>query len=474
MVTPLNVYFKIPVERLTELGVFNAYLGIDNKVFVDPSLLRNSEIAEFVDATEQIAGYFTPIIKIFKLIKKPGDVAWQEAFRRLQFKEEQGAALGYSGIGTSGRGIGPGLAQMLVLRGREIVELGIEDPELFELIGLFQEKFGPDLLSDMAVSILKQNFLSFTERVTAKLGLTPIKQFRFKAQTYTLPVHPEGKSALVFVPADFLTPLPVALDESEITEVAEINADVRARWNEIIATAYKEKREPSKAEIREMLLASPQNLSDLISVYKQAARKGYDFARDPFGLFSWDYIGRTAATTFPLTIATKQPKNVRELKNVVDLIITQFKKNIEHNKLYEVLYDESGSPRREVFSQRLFYAIADTYCNANEVDLNREPNAGNGPVDFKLSVGYRARVLVEIKKSSNSALLHGFKVQLSAYEKAEATEESVYLILRVSDNTGPIKDVFSLREKAAAKGASVPDVVVVDARKRLPASKRNK
>jgi hypothetical protein len=474
VVIPLNVYFKIPLERLTEFGVFNAYMGIDNKVFVDPSLLRNSKIPEFENATQKIAAYFTPIIKLLKITQKTDDIAWQEAFRRLQFKEEQGAALGYSGVGSSGRGIGPRLAKMLVFRGTQIVRLGIEDPEMFELIGLFQEHFGPDLLSDMAVSILKQNFLMFTERVTTKLNLTPKKEFRFKAQVFTLPVYPDGKSALVFVPADFLTPLPIALDENEIYEVAKFNAEVRARWNEIIASATKENRTPSKAEIRKMLLESPQNLSDLITVYKRAARKGYDFAKDPFGLFSWDYIGRTAAGNFPLEIARKHPENIRELREVLNLIILQFKKNIEENKLYEVLYGETGKPRQEVFSQRLFYAIADTYCMANNVDLNREPNAGNGPVDFKLSAGYDARVLVEIKKSSNGDLLHGFEIQLSAYEKAEATRESVYLILRVSDNEVPIKDVIALRASAAAKGARVPDIVVIDARKRLPASKRKK
>jgi hypothetical protein len=474
MVVPLNVYFKIPIERLTELGVLNAYIGIDNKVFVDPSLLRNTDIAEFKDGASEIADYFAPVIKLLKAVKEPRDVAWEEAFRRLQFKEEHGAALGYSGAGTSGRGIGPGLARMLVLRGTQIVRLGIEDPEMFELIGLFQENFGPDLLSDMAVSILKKNFFAFTERVTKTLNLTPSREFNFKRQTFTLPVHPDGENALIFVPADFLTPLPIALDDSEIAEVAEFNAEVRQRWNEIIAIAGKENRDPSKAEIREMLLASPQNLADLITVYKKAAKKGYDFAKDPFGLFSWDYIGRTAAADFPIEIPIKQPKTIQELRGVLNLIVAQFKKNIEENKLYEVLYGESGRPRPEVFSQRLFYAIADTYCNANNVDLNREPNAGNGPVDFKLSAGYHARVLVEIKKSSNGDLLHGFQVQLAAYENAEATRESLYLILLVSDNEAPINDVMALRSAALAKGARVPDIVVIDARKRLPASKRNK
>jgi hypothetical protein len=78
-----------------------------------------------------------------------------------------------------------------------------------------------------------------------------------------------------------------------------------------------------------------------------------------------------------------------------------FKKNIEENKL--LLYREDGRARHEVFAQRLFFAVADAYCDANNVDLSREVNAGNGPVDFKLSIGYKGRILVEVKKSSNSS-----------------------------------------------------------------------
>jgi hypothetical protein len=472
MVIPLNVYFKLPIERLQKSGALNAYLGIDTNVFVDPSLLRSTKIPEFRGVTNDFTDYFSPIIKLLKATKRHGDIAWETAVKQLRFREEHGAALGYSSAGGSGRGIGEGLAELIVQRGKEIVDLGIDDPEIFEVIGLFQEGFGSDLLSDMAVSILKSRFFAYTERVAADLKLAPTKTFRLKGKEWTLPVHPDGKTALILVPSEVLTPLPIALDRSEIGEVAQFNAEVRAAWNAIVAAAGKEKRDPSKAEIRAMLLARPKNLADLIAVYKKAARKGYDFARDPLGLFSWDYYGRAAAEKFPLKIAQAKPKTTAELMQVLNLIVAQFKKNIEDNKLYEVLYGENGEPRHEVFGQRLFYAIADSYCAANDVDLSREPNPGNGPVDFKLSVGYHGRVLVEIKKSVNPRLLHGFATQLDAYQRAEATEQSLYLILRVSDGETGIKDVLTLREEKLKKKLKVPNVVVIDARKRLPASKR--
>jgi hypothetical protein len=175
---------------------------------------------------------FVPVITILKASREPGDIAWREAIKRLTFREEHGTALGSASAGKSGRGVGAELAEMLVRRGTEIVNLGIEAPEMFELIGLFKENFGPDLLSDMAVGILKERFFTYTQRVTTDLKLTPSASFKFAGKDWLLPVHPDGKKALVFVPSDVLSPLPVALDRSEIYEVARFNEEVRTKWNE--------------------------------------------------------------------------------------------------------------------------------------------------------------------------------------------------------------------------------------------------
>jgi hypothetical protein len=472
MAIKLSKYFGVPAAELRKRGVFNAHLGIDNRLFVDPNLLKIAETPEFRNARTDLDNYFAPVIKLLKASKTRGDVAWIAAWKRLTFDEEHGTALGYAHAGEFGRGIGPHLAEILVTRGKEIVDLGIDAAEMFELIGLFQEQFGSDLLSDMAVAILKERFIGYTQRVTTELKLQPQKKVPFKGKEYSLPVHPNGKTMLLFVPAEILSPLPVALDRSEIDEVADFNDEVRQQWNAILAAAAKTRCAVGKSEIREMLFSKPKNLADLIEVYRKSTAKKYDFEKDPDGILSWEYIGCAAAEGNPLAIDIQQPKTMDELRGVVGLIVAQFKKNIEDNKLYEVLYNEDGSPRRELFAQRLFFATADTYCEANDVDLSREPDAGSGPVDFKLSTGYNGRLLVEVKKSNNSDLLHGFETQLPAYETSEATHESIYLIIRVADGESAIRDVLALREKRLQEGRKVPDVVVIDARKRPSASKR--
>jgi len=77
----------------------------------------------------------------------------------------------------------------------------------------------------------------------------------------------------------------------------------------------------------------------------------------------------------------------------------------------------------------LFFGIADAYCGANDIDISREVNNGQGPVDFKFSIGYERRMLVEIKLTSNPQLLHGIDKQLPIYMRQENTKKAIYLII---------------------------------------------
>jgi hypothetical protein len=70
----------------------------------------------------------------------------------------------------------------------------------------------------------------------------------------------------------------------------------------------------------------------------------------------------------------------------------------------------AGSPRPEKAAQRLFFAIAYAYCKANNLDVTPEADTGNGPVDFKVSLGFTGRVLVEIKLSTNTKLVRGYTI----------------------------------------------------------------
>ena len=126
--------------------------------------------------------------------------------------------------------------------------------------------------------------------------------------------------------------------------------------------------------------------------------------------------------------------------------------------------------RHERFAQLLFYGIADSYCEANNLDLTRECDGGRGPVDFKISTGYYSRVLVEIKYSTNTHLINGFTNQLPIYNKAERTQYSIYLIIKTSDSDNSLEKVRKLKNDAETKNQRVPEIIVIDGRLQKSAS----
>jgi hypothetical protein len=197
MVKKLSRYLRISALSLRKAGVFDAFIGIDNQLFVDPTLLRNSKTPEFTNARDKLEKYFADVITLLQASERQGDAAWREAAKRLIFSEEQATALGYASAGGRGTAIGPELGARLVERGSEIVKLGVKDPVIFELIGLFEDDFGADRLSDMTVAILREEFLLYTQRITRELDLKPSAKFTYRSSEYVLPLHPDCKSPLL-------------------------------------------------------------------------------------------------------------------------------------------------------------------------------------------------------------------------------------------------------------------------------------
>lgn len=465
MAIRLSRFFKVPAPEFHKRGVFNGFIGLDNHLFVDPKLLETSRVMELRGARHLFEEHFRKIAKLLRVSRQAGDAAWRAAVQLLTFPEENGAALGYAHSGGHGRGIGPHLANQIAKRATEIIRLGVEDPEIFELIGLFQDGFGADLLSDMTIAIARENFHAFTHRIAGELELRPtcLRQGS-NGNSWVLPCGPTGKP-LLLVPSKCLSELPMAMDRSEIWETAKENRELRDYINDLFARAARN-QSVAKSELFKAVNKS-RAWHQLVEVYRTGDASSYDFDHDPSGLFDWDEVGRAIASKYPVALHRDG-----QLGATVMAIIAQFKKNIEQNGLNEVLFDDSGNARVERYSQRLFYAVADAYCTANGLDLSREPNAGNGPVDFKISKGRPQRFLVELKLSRNPKLVAGFTNQLPAYEASESTKHSAYVIIRVGNAESAIKSVQKLSEQRKRQGKRSPALIVIDARKVPSASKR--
>jgi|YNPMSStandDraft_1061717.scaffolds.fasta_scaffold40094_2 hypothetical protein len=468
-------YHKLDKKKLEEQGVFNPIIGIDTNLFLDPYLLKKTTIKEFKNSRDKIKKYYEDIIHLLVAHitnEQRGNRAWREALKRLRFKETQGISIGYGVHGSDGNAIGFSLAKRLLDTAIEIVEMGIKDPEIFELIGLFEEDFGADRLSDMTIAIIREDILNYTQNLTEKLKIQNTLTIKYQDKSYTLPRHPYRNGPLLLLPKELLRDLPVALTWDGIDHVVSTNRELRERLNRLIGETWKNKIK--KRQLRDLMLEDKNNIKSLIEFYKLNKADHYDFENDPKGEFIYYELGNRFAYNNPLALKITK-YNIDGLKAIVEQIIEQFKRNIEFNGLNGHLYVKEGfryKPRHERFAQRLFYAVADSYCNANNLDINREPNAGNGPVDFKFSKGYHARVLVEIKLSSSKRLLQGLQKQLPAYQESESTTDSFYVVIKTTRSDKQIKRLLKFRDQELKNNKKIPKIIIIDGWIKESASKR--
>lgn len=80
---------------------------------------------------------------------------------------------------------------------KEIVELGVEDPDLFVAMALFEEGFGPDRISDMTTNVILGDLLRFNARILDGLPVPreamTLRLRNGKTYETALPVNPYVK-----------------------------------------------------------------------------------------------------------------------------------------------------------------------------------------------------------------------------------------------------------------------------------------
>lgn len=461
---------RIPHEQLERVGVFDRFIGIDSRLHVDPHLLHQSEAPELRAATNTLDKYWEDTITVVRNIFEHGDRLWRQAVLRFTFPENSHVGLGYATSGTTGNAIGRKTAENLVNTAIQLIRAGINDPKIFELVGLFEPNVGPDLISDMTVHIVEKHLLQYTVRICSELGIET-KNFTINDVDYQLPECPVSRQHLILLPKDILRDLPVAFCWEDIDIVCVYNESLRAKLNDLIGSNWRRATEDNKKEkLKKVLLEHPGALTDLIKQYREKRAEPYDYTRDVLGEIIWLDAGRSATADHPLDLTSYGKANPENIRNLVWIICERFQHLVENCGLARVFWTDEKRLRYERMAQLLFFAIADSYCKANDLDLSPEVNSGRGPVDFKLSSGYADRVLVEVKWSKNSKLAHGFEVQLSEYAKAEQTSSTILLVIRVAESTKSIESILSMRADAIRNGVRVPEVCVVDGRLKESAS----
>jgi hypothetical protein len=340
---------------------------------------------------------------------------------------------------------------------------------LFSLLGLLEDGVGPDTIGDMTTNAILPAITALTEESAKALGLKTSKQ-PIGEVTASLPVNPFSGVPILLISLDMLRDLPVASDWSDVSFAAAENEEIRQRVNRYIGEIWKQSLREQKSAIRSHALASKEAFKAILDAVYLLDNDHYDYSEDLEGHRIFREGISTLAQQFPLKLEKPAKYTQAELRATVQEIINHFRILIEDNGLNYLLWHNS-KPRKERAAQKLFFGIADAYCKSNNVDISPETDSGGGPVDFKFSAGYAARILVEIKLSTGQ-VVHGFEKQLEVYEKASKSFASILLVIDVGKMGDKLERIIALSNRRAARGKQSPEIEVVDATLKPSASKR--
>lgn len=466
--------FNVPSSQLDKFDILDPVLNGDTKLYIDPLLLKSSHHRIIKEgALANFNEYFGRIIKLLTASTR-SKAAWKSAEALFKFSEIGWTCLGYGKHSTRGSAIGPGLRARLMNTAKEIVDLGIDDPEIFALIGLLEEGIGADRISDMTTRAILPSLIMFTEDICKKLDVStqPLVFNKFGGLSGNLPINPlasKARTPILLVPRDILRDLPVAADWDGVASATEHNDELRNKVNSMIANIWAMKSKEQKAAARLEALKSKEAFSALIKIVSETKARPYDPKEDPAGHYLWRETLNTVADAHPLKIAAPANHGLAAIESVVEQIIAQFKTLIEDNGLWKLLWHD-GRPRKEKSAQLLFFAVAEAYCKSNNLDISPEVDAGAGPVDFKFSEGYRARVVVELKMSTGQ-VVKGYMNQLEIYKRGERNAIGKYIVLDVGKLGDKAESIMAVKNTRVRNNFRASAIYLVDASQRLSASK---
>jgi hypothetical protein len=472
MAVSVTDHFGFDKDKFDETNALDTILDVDSLYFLDPKLLMGSKIPEFENAYDKLTQNFSNVFKLLSESKTEGDRLWDEAYKRLPGGELKGLNLGYSS-NTDGSGFGPQHRTDVLKSAKLILDLGVKDPTFFELVGVFEKGIGSDRISDLVCQILKENIVAYSERIFKDLGLEEVTVFR--RQLYKVPRNPITKEPVLLLPKELLSDLPVAESWEDIDLVCATNQQVRDEVNSIIGDTWKTAT-ARKDALKEVITSNPDVLKDLMTVYKNKEPKPYSFENDANGEITWYEKSKQVVEDNPLTLGSEL-NSIDDVVNCVREILMAYKRLVENNGLYELLYRDNActKPKPERAAQKLLFGVADQYCRANNIDISPEVNVGRGSVDFKFSRGFEARVIVEVKKTDNSNLVHGYETQLEEYRKAEGidADQCFYMPIGINSNTEARFQKLDIKQGEMIRDGvkKYPEIIKVDATYRASASK---
>ena len=445
-------------DHFVEMGVFDALLDKDSNFFINVIRLKKSTIPEFVEAYTHLNKFFSEIATLLDAADEPTlkDKMYRTARNRFHFHEVNGINLGFSSS-RWGAGWGQVMSDQFLHDAYQIVKKGSKQPELFQLVSLFEENVAGDRLSDMIATIIEPDIKKYTLRVLSELGVNKDSNPELMFYADGLIQNPFKAAPILLLPEEILHELPIAKDWDDIDRVASENETIR---REISAEIGAEWTRWASAEKKNYLM-DPAVCDRVITGYKKEELDALDLRENP------EYLAELLLKKIKKTLGFKSEKKNPSSFDAAMAVIGIFKDWVENNRGWAEIQN-APTKKREKAVQRFMHLGAKYYVDVNNLDISCEADEGRGPVDVKMSRG-KDKTLAEIKLSSNGQYLHGYQEQVIEYAAAERTRSLIYVFIDVG-NPGRLKTIKTLHRKNQIEGKACPELVIIDARQKKAAS----
>lgn len=448
-------YFNISESDVKRLGFFDITLDFDSKLYIDSRLLNDNNAPYFSNAGTVLKNQFTRLLKLLAHAKSDSfnDMFWHQADKMMTFKELHGTCLGYSNKNIIGNAIGTELRSTILHRVWELIKEGKSDPEIFELICVFTDKFGCDRTSDLITFMIKDVIYSYNENIIKELDLGGYPKIKYdKHFLLRNPFRP--KYPILLLPSSILSDLPVCFDFEDIETAVLENQEAR----ESLQTYINFEEAYSKADVFKAMLDSEVVYTCLIDAFKAATGNSYNFEDDPKCVYKFRELFYRIKDEQGELFTDNDKLDPGNICSVADKCIAIFKHLVEDCGIRKSIYEF-----HENVCQNLFYACSYYYCNVNNVALCPEANSGRGPVDFFLTNG-SDKVSIEFKKSSNQKYIDGLLRQLPDYMRANDSQYGYYVFLNVdSQKTKKVQKLLDAHSKMPDELKNKIKVVIIDA-----------
>jgi hypothetical protein len=440
--------FQVDAESLRSHNVFNGFIEIDSKFYVEPRLLAKTSACELKNSYDKVTSYFDGVLEdVLNFIRSRR--GFEAIVEKLIFSEIPLAGLGYSINHNGGKGIGVQLANSLSETIVEIGQLGILDPMIFELAGLFERGIGSDRISDMVIHILLPELAQFSCRIAESLKLPKAPYSTFIGNRYFDGLPCYSTQGVLLVPQDILTSLPLAYSSwTNADSIAIHNKELREYVNKMIGRSWFhsptwEEVIKKKDILKSLILENPELMKDLLNRYKGKSASSYDFKMDPEGEFRWHDSARDYANRFPLDIRDLKDKSNEETLNV---IFKHFSKLVKSGLCVE-FYKESGDFNSEKVGQLILLELLECYVEGNYFSVRYNPN--DGIINLYRRNFHGEVILSEIilKYTSTRGISEYYERLLERIQRGSALSHTTLVLIRLNGGNPIIDKLDALDRK---------------------------